>query len=101
LDERTAIFTQDVDSFLSAREREKGLYDLLFIDPPYNAGLAEVTLEKVAASKVLAKGAIMVVEAGKREPISEESLKKGFKGLEQIDFRKYGDSVIYIFKKDG
>ena len=100
LNKRATIYKQDVDGFLSTREREKTKYDLIFIDPPYNAGLAEVTLEKAATSKVLAKGAIVVVEAGKREPISEESLKKGFKGLTQIDFRKYGDSLIYIFKKD-
>ncbi len=100
LEEQAAVFKVGVDSFLSSSEREKARYDLVFIDPPYKAGITVKTLEMIAASKAIAKGAIIVVEAGKREPISDKTLEKGFEGLEQIDFRKYGDSLIYIFKKD-
>ncbi len=100
LSERAKLFKIDVDGFLDTlTEGEQG-YDLIFIDPPYSAGLSATTLEKAAKSNALIKGALVVVEAGKREPISEEILERGFKGLTQIDFRKYGDSLIYIFKKD-
>lgn len=97
--ERTKIIRQDVDAFLDALGKLKAQYDLIFIDPPYSAGLTAATLEKAAKSNALIKGAIVVVEAGKREPISKEELARGFEGLEQIDFRKYGDSLIYIFKR--
>ena len=97
---RVKIIRQDVEVFLDAWGTREAHYDLLFIDPPYKAGLTTATLEKVATSNALTKGAIVVVEAGKREPINEEVLERGFTGLTQIDFRKYGDSLIYIFKKD-
>jgi 16S rRNA (guanine966-N2)-methyltransferase len=101
LSERAKIIKKDVDGFLDTITKSAERYDLLFIDPPYNAGITVQTLEKVAASEALEKGAIVVVEAGKHEPIEGEILDRGFSGLTQIDFRKYGDSLIYIFKRDG
>ena len=100
LNNRAKIFKRDVDAFLSECSHREAGYDLLFIDPPYNAGLTVPTLEKIAASGALSQEAVVIVEAGKREPISDERLTRGFTGLTQIDFRKYGDSLIYIFKRN-
>ncbi len=99
LSDRAKLFKRDVTGFLDGlTEREAG-YDLIFIDPPYSAGLTASTLAKLTASGALKTGGVVVVETGKREPISDEELKRGFEGLKQIDFRKYGTSLIYIFKR--
>ena len=100
LSERAKVFKRDVDGFFSSFVRGRANYDLIFMDPPYNAGLTTATLKEVAASEAIAAGAIVVVEVGKHEPINDDDLERGFGNLEQIDFRKYGDSLIYIFKRN-
>ncbi|MGI6003861.1 MAG: 16S rRNA (guanine(966)-N(2))-methyltransferase RsmD [Christensenellales bacterium] len=47
---------------LRALDREKGPFDLAFVDPPYDAGLMMPALEKLAANKLIAPGARIVCE---------------------------------------
>ncbi len=39
-----------------------GSYDLIFIDPPYDSGLAEKSLEAIKAFDILSKGGIIICE---------------------------------------
>lgn len=39
-----------------------GSYDLIFIDPPYDSGLAEKALEAIKAFDILSKGGIIICE---------------------------------------
>ena len=39
-----------------------GKYDLIFIDPPYDSGLAEKALEAIKAFDILSKGGIIICE---------------------------------------
>ena len=61
---------------------------LVFFDPPYASNETGRALEALVASGVLALGAMVVVESGRRHPVPEVA------GLALIDERRYGDTVI-------
>jgi 16S rRNA (guanine966-N2)-methyltransferase len=63
-------------------------FDLALLDPPYAAGEVGRALEALVAAQILAPGALVVVESGRRHPVP------GVEGLARIDERRYGDTVI-------
>lgn len=69
--------------------------NLIFIDPPYNQGLAQVTLENLVKGNWLAPNAIVVVETEKKEDITYPS------GFEEMTDRNYGNSRIRILCWNG
>jgi 16S rRNA (guanine966-N2)-methyltransferase len=68
--------------------REAARFDLALLDPPYAAGEVGRALEALVATGVLAAGAAVVVESGRRHPVPN------VEGLAPIDERRYGDTVI-------
>jgi len=74
-------------------------FDLVFIDPPYEAGLAEKTLAELDGSGIVADDGVVVVEASIKAP-----LKGGvaaLKNLELADERRYGGTLVYFFARRG
>lgn len=65
-------------------------YDLVFLDPPYGKGLGERALASARAGNWLSPGALILWEESS-PPIVPE-------GLEQLDQRKYGDTLITILR---
>jgi len=63
-------------------------FDLLLLDPPYASDEVRRALEAVSDSGVLAEGAMVVVEHGKRHALPAVA------GLVVLDARRYGDTVI-------
>jgi 16S rRNA (guanine966-N2)-methyltransferase len=69
--------------------------NLIFIDPPYNQGLAQTTLENLVKGNWLAERAIIVVETAKKEDITTPE------GFEELTDRHYGNSRIRILRWNG
>ncbi|MCZ6782346.1 MAG: 16S rRNA (guanine(966)-N(2))-methyltransferase RsmD [Proteobacteria bacterium] len=63
-------------------------FDLVLLDPPYDAGEAESGLRALVEARVLAPDATVVVESAKRHSLGPVG------GLDPIDRRTYGDTVI-------
>lgn len=72
-------------------------FDLVLLDPPYAAAEEEVgaVLEALAGSELLPEGAIVVVESSRRRP------PPAVGGLERLDERRYGDTLITRFRAAG
>lgn len=65
-------------------------YDLVFLDPPYGMGLGERALQSAIEGGWLAPGAMVVwEEARPPAPVA---------GLEQIEQRKYGDTIVTLLR---
>ena len=62
LADRVSVTVSDAQSFLSACREAP--FHLVFLDPPYAAGLLPPVLKKLAVSGLLAPGAIVVAECG-------------------------------------
>ncbi|MEE9543657.1 MAG: 16S rRNA (guanine(966)-N(2))-methyltransferase RsmD [Thermodesulfobacteriota bacterium] len=99
LDSKTRVYKKDVKSAINSFSENGVLFDLIFIDPPYEAGLLMGTLGLIAgkndSDSILNPGGVIVTESSKRDPIDKESVPKS---LELIDSRRYGDNQINIFR---
>ncbi len=68
-------------------------FELVFMDPPYNEGLAGKTLSRLAQGGLLEPEGIVVVEHAKQEIIEEE-----YDNLVMKDRRRYGDTCVSFFE---
>lgn len=81
---RTAILRQD-----ALRPAPVGQYDLVFLDPPYGKAMGEAALPPWLAQ--LSDEALIVWEESTAPSIPQ--------GLESLDQRRYGDTVVTILRK--
>ena len=65
-------------------------FDLIFLDPPYRRGLGEAAVAAASAGGWLAAGALVVWE----EAVNLDAPP----GLTQLDARRYGDTMITLFR---
>lgn len=63
-------------------------YDLIFLDPPYVSGLGEKAMASCLANGWIAPGAMVVWEESAAPQVPAP--------LEQIDQRKYGDTLVTL-----
>ncbi len=68
----------------------KQQYDIVYIDPPYKAGLNELAVNSAVNS--LADGGVIILE-------SEIPFEGALKGLKIVDERKYGRVRLTFFEK--
>ncbi|MFA5143897.1 MAG: 16S rRNA (guanine(966)-N(2))-methyltransferase RsmD [Candidatus Omnitrophota bacterium] len=71
-------------------------FDLIFIDPPYHKDMAKKCLQYLDYYDILSPIALVVVEHSRAD-----SLEVELNGLFPDKERKYGDTIITIFKKYG
>jgi 16S rRNA (guanine(966)-N(2))-methyltransferase RsmD len=79
---------QDALTYLEWARKDGRLYDLVFLDPPYRHASALGKQLSAALGPVLASGSRVVTESDRRAPLEL--------GLELLDERRYGDTLIRI-----
>jgi len=89
INQNIKIIKKDVfDYFKKARKQ----FDIIFIDPPYSAGLAEKSLISLSEKSLLKPEGIVVLEHYFKNTIEEE-----ISGLKCFRRNKIGDSVFSFF----
>ena len=83
----------EVKKAIPALEKRGGKCDVIFIDPPYDIGLAGETLELLGES-ALSEKALVVAECSAREILEERYGKLVLK-----DMRRYGDTSLSFFER--
>lgn len=73
-------------------EANEKKYDLVFIDPPYTAGLYTTVLAKLISSGLLVDHSIVVVETAKFQ------LPPEVEGFNLWRSERYGDTVVYFYR---
>lgn len=91
LESVSRVVIGEVRDALRRLGRSGARFDLVFLDPPYAAGEAAGALYALVESSVLAPGATVVLERGRSHPVAQVV------GLELLDERTYGDTVITRF----
>ncbi len=87
-----SLWPGDVFATIKSFSLQKRRFDLIFVDPPYDAGLAKKTLKTLGAYDILSPLSKVVVEFGKNEGLSY--LEHDFVEVTQ---RNYGKSYLSIF----
>ena len=72
------------------------MFDYIFLDPPYNKDLVVQTFLTISTANILKQDGIVIVEHETKLELSDE-----LSGLFKFDSRKYGDTSISFYRKDG
>lgn len=92
--EGAKVLKADALRELNALSRWGEGFDLIFIDPPYNTALFEDSLKEIGRLGLLEAEGTLVAETSKRAPLKAE-----VPGLHLYDERRYGDTLVYFFKR--
>ncbi len=85
------------DVFRCLRSLHKvGLFDLVLADPPYEAGLAARLVQQLDRDPLLKRAGLCVIEHSRREVLPGVR-----EGLEDVDTRRYGDTVLTFYRRRG
>ncbi len=76
LNEKGATITGTVNMTVPVKaitpDEMQGEYDVIFVDPPYQIGLADRALKQIGSHPVLAKNGVVVLECSREETKAEE-----------------------------
>ena len=93
LEGRAELVVRDFEDALAELARSGSLFEGVFVDPPYGQGLAIRTLELMAASGLLARGAWIAVETA-----DEETLPTVVGLLVRVREDTYGDTKLTLYE---
>ncbi|KAF2957059.1 16S rRNA (guanine(966)-N(2))-methyltransferase RsmD [Marinitoga sp. 38H-ov] len=83
--------------FRKSIEKLNEKYDIIFMDPPFQMGLAEEALIKISENnKIYDENILIIVEHSKRE-----LLKEKYNNLIKYKEYNYGDIILSLYTKEG
>lgn len=68
-------------------------FELIFLDPPYEKGLAEKTIAALAQSDLLHQDTLLIAEERKNTQLAEQYGK-----LQLVDHRSYGETSLWLYR---
>jgi 16S rRNA (guanine966-N2)-methyltransferase len=94
--EKTLIFKRNLSKGLSflAKELPKGIFQVVFVDPPYRKGLSVFMLRELGKSFLLDSQALVVIE----EDVFAE-LPGEVDNMTLVDRRHYGETGFWFYRR--
>lgn len=90
LDSLTTVAQTDSIAFLSMTDK---IFDIAFLDPPYETGLLQKALSKIDGH--IAEGGVVICEHPFREELEDE-----VGGLKKYREYKYSKTAVTVYRKD-
>ena len=91
--DRAQVFEMPVGKGIDLLSKKGKAFDLIFVDPPYERGFVQKSLQKLAASSLLHSESVIIVEHHPKEPVGK------IEGLGLTDERKYGQTLVGFLRK--
>jgi 16S rRNA (guanine(966)-N(2))-methyltransferase RsmD len=93
LGERTRVLRGDAERELGALAAEGARYDIVFLDPPYEASLVEPVLRRLGTGVLTTPDAIVIAQhPTKRAPAAEIGV------LLQVRTRRFGETTLTFYR---
>lgn len=92
---RAELWLAPVARALRSLAKRNTRFDIIFLDPPYDQGLAESSLEVIANFDLLNDSGRVVAEHSAREAV-----KSRYDQLALYDQRRYGDTLLSFFRRE-
>ncbi|HBG76796.1 MAG TPA: 16S rRNA (guanine(966)-N(2))-methyltransferase RsmD [Clostridiales bacterium] len=89
------ILAQDVQRAISLLSARRGVFDIVFMDPPYDSDLEAVTIAALDVSHLVADGGKIVVEH-----LLQDEQEDNIGGFIRYDMRKYGNTAVSFYGKE-
>ena len=87
-----SVLQRDYAAGIDHLERRGKRYDLIFVGPPYDKGLADFALRLMAEHAILGKDGLIIAEVRNKTHLESE-----YGPLERVDKRIYGDNVLDFY----
>lgn len=87
------LIQSDVFAAIKSFLRQNKRFNVVFLDPPYDEGLAKKTLKTLSAYDILHPNSYVIAEYGKREGLPYQD-----HDFEVMTQRKYGKSYLVIYQ---
>ena len=87
--DRAEVVRGDALTYLGRTNRK---FDIIFLDPPYNTGLLNKAVAKIAENKLLSENGIIVAES---EHMGEEPENEFFDIIKRV---KYGKTAVFLLR---
>ena len=91
--DRAEVFALDVLQAIGVLDKNKALFDVIFIGAPYGQKILLDTLEKISKSGILKEKAVVIAEHTKRQEVAQE-----YGDLKKFRENRYGDTVFSFYK---
>mgnify|MGYP006279194685 CR=1 FL=1 len=88
--DRTNLEVKDVFSFVTNTPDK---YDNIFMDPPYNQGYEDKTLQIIYENEIIKQNGLIIIEHSKRTTIKE------LETFIKVKDKEYGDTAITVMQK--
>ncbi len=89
------ILPYDVRKALPLLSEQRMLFDIVFMDPPYNQGFEVPTIQSLDKDNLVRHNGILVVEH-----LAQQELPRCIGSFSRYDFRKYGNTAISFYRKE-
>jgi 16S rRNA (guanine(966)-N(2))-methyltransferase RsmD len=93
LTEKALVYNTDFSAGIEKMHREGHKFDIIIMDPPYNKNFIQEALKLLAINDIMMDDGIIIAEHSVMDKLPESCGK-----LKVIDTRKYGDTMITIYK---
>ena len=87
------VYCVDYVNGIERLNRDERKFDLILMDPPYNKNFIQEALKLMSRNDIMKDNSIIVAEHS-----AADSLPDSCGSLNAIDSRKYGDTMITIYK---
>ena len=91
--EGARVIQSDYKAFI--KNTDRNTFHLVFIDPPYDRGLAEKALKAISQFDILTDNGIIIVETAGGETVPEH-----FEGISLKKTYRYGQTAVRVYLKD-
>ncbi len=88
-----ANLEKGLPSFITANRADRHLFDIIFMDPPYDKGLALTTLQHLDGLEIFSPDCLVVVEER-----ANVILPQDLTHLQCSDTRRYGDTAFWFYR---
>ena len=93
VEEDKKLFLMDVNRFISMADMR---YSMIYADPPFNMEKKVDLAKKIAKKKLLKPGGLFMMHY----PEEERGLWEDIEGWSFVEERKYGRSIVRIYRAD-
>ncbi|RKD34374.1 16S rRNA (guanine(966)-N(2))-methyltransferase RsmD [Thermohalobacter berrensis] len=92
---KSYVYKNKVGRAIEILGKKNVKFDFIFMDPPYNKGFAEPTLNKIAEHKIIKHNGIVIVEHRTNTILPEK-----VHNLIKVHSREYGNTTISFYKAE-
>lgn len=92
--ERCSIVKENAENFISKADSNNNLFDIIFLDPPYQTNMLENILNIIAERNIISNNGTVIAEHFKKKVLPENignlKIKKSY---------RYGDTMLTFYER--